>query len=264
MKNASAIDSEDDARAGARNAAAANSAIPSPAGLDADLELGLGERDLLARAASRCRGWRRRRADRWSGRRGWAALGHSPGRPYRSRRRGRRPAPRRGRRPLLGLADPAVDPVPQRAARPRPAPPPAASRRGRRPRRASCCRERPKASSPISSETVKPTPASIDSPTHVDPREVVVELRVGERVQQPGRAGDADGLADDQAEHHAERHRVAQGVPSGRRAHRRPPRRRRTRTPARRWPPRPGGPGARASRRGRAGRCGRRDGAPAR
>ena len=63
----------------------------------------------------------------------------------------------------------------------------------------------PKASSPISSETVNPIPASSARPEDVPPAQALVELGPGEPLHQPGRAEDADGLADDQADDDAER-----------------------------------------------------------
>ena len=205
-------------RAAAGTPAAANSAEPDAAGLDADLELGLGELDLLARAATRCRGWRRRRADRWSGRRGLGRSVTSSTLPKPSDRRSgrsacRRPAPRRRRR---------------RAPRPR--------RSGGRPGCAAAARPRPAAaatSEPTRTPTTTGPPAAESAegeladqqrdreadagqhrePDDVDPGQVVVEVGVGEGVQQPGRAGDADRLAEDQTQDDAQRHRIASGTP---------------------------------------------------
>ena len=76
----------------------------------------------------------------------------------------------------------------------------------------------PKASSPTSSDTVKPTPASRDEPEHVAPGEVLVELGAGEPGERPGAAEDPDGLADDQRRR---RRRARPGRRGPRRGHRR-------------------------------------------
>ena len=83
-----------------------------------------------------------------------------------------------------------------------------------------------KASSPISSETVKPMPASERQGEDVRPGQVLVELGPGEAGGQPGAAEDADGLADDQAEDDAEGLGPGEDRRRGRRRRRRRRRRR--------------------------------------
>ena len=58
----------------------------------------------------------------------------------------------------------------------------------------------PKASSPTSRDTVKPTPVSMARPGDVAPGELVVEPGPREAGDEPGGAEDADDLADDQTE----------------------------------------------------------------